>query len=106
MEGLPTGSTDTTIRAVGPIILPIVWFMMLLEIYNGYIFGGPSGNPESINMGCSQNDGRLVVIKFITAPNIVGYQKGTLILGTTPKPESLHPKPNPNPPCSRMNPKP
>ena len=36
-------------------------------------------------MGCSQNYGPLfvIVIDCTTAPNIQGYQNGTLILGTT-----------------------
>ena len=34
-------------------------------------------------MGCSQNYEPLLVLDYITAPNIYDYQNGTLILGTT-----------------------
>ena len=34
-------------------------------------------------MGYSHNYGSLLVMEFLTAPNIRGYQTGTLILGTT-----------------------
>ena len=34
-------------------------------------------------MGCSQNDGPLLIIDYITAPNIYGNKNGTLIWGTT-----------------------
>ena len=33
--------------------------------------------------GCSQNYGPISVIDHFTAPNIKGYQSGTLTLGTT-----------------------
>ena len=33
-------------------------------------------------MGCSQNVEPVLVIDYITEPNISGYQNGTLILGT------------------------
>ena len=34
-------------------------------------------------MGEFQHYGPLLVIDYITAPNVEGYQNGTLILGTT-----------------------
>ena len=34
-------------------------------------------------VGCLKNDGPLLAIHYITAPNIQGYQNGALILGTT-----------------------
>ena len=33
-------------------------------------------------MGCPQNYEPLLVIEYISAPNILGYQNGTVILGT------------------------
>ena len=36
-----------------------------------------------LHVGCSQNYGHLLVIDYIMAPAIWGYQKWTLILGTT-----------------------
>ena len=40
------------------------------------------------HMGCSQNDGPLLVMEYTTAPSIEGYQNSSLILGnpniTTP----------------------
>ena len=35
-------------------------------------------------MGCSQNHGPVLGIEYIAAPNMYGYQNGTLILGNTP----------------------
>ena len=35
--------------------------------------------------GCPQNDGALEVMDSITAPNIQGYQNGTLISGSPHK---------------------
>ena len=46
------------------------------------IFQTPEA-PIYAHMGCSRNVGLLLVIDDITAPNIWGYQNGTLILGTT-----------------------
>ena len=39
-------------------------------------------------LSCSQNDGPLLLIDYISAPNIWGYQKGILISGT---PHTLYP---------------
>ena len=38
-------------------------------------------------MGCSQNIGPFLVIDYTTAPNIQGYQNGTLMWGATHVPE-------------------
>ena len=40
--------------------------------------------PETMeHVGCSRNSGPLMVIDYIRAPNIQGYQNGILTLGTT-----------------------
>ena len=40
-------------------------------------------------LGCSRNYGPLLVIDYLAAPNILGCQNGSLLLGTTQLPVSF-----------------
>ena len=52
-------------------------------------FGPPAGvlahlgERSAMHRGCSENYGPVLVIDYITAPNMLGYQNRILILGTT-----------------------